>query len=390
MISVLIVEDDDSKFLNVKNIIKELNIPERGISRTISVQDTLSALESAKFDVLILDLQIPQRVDEEKKDTGGLNVLKVIKHDVKRKGDRYKTPNVIIGLTKHTELFTEQGSLFTNQRVFSYVYDHIDTTWSEGIKESINEYIHSKQTSTVHKPIEKIIYSIHGIHSFGHWQGKLDKYIKEQGSEFEHIEFKYNFYPVFSFLIPALRNREVKTFITELQDLANRNRTAEINIVAHSFGTFVTVKALEKIPLVTSPSIGRVVLCGSVLKSSYQLQKLINKHQIEGIVNDCGISDKALVFSQATVFGLGMAGKVGFKNTFAGLIQNRYFEGGHGLFFEEVLFKDWLNFFSGRQLDKQDDRKDPNIWSSIKACLVLYSPLIYFLSIIYLIFYVCF
>ncbi|SEL41775.1 Response regulator receiver domain-containing protein [Colwellia chukchiensis] len=390
MISVLVVEDDDSKFENVKSIIEELNIPERGISRTISVQETLSALENAKFDVLILDLQIPQRVNEEKKDTGGLNVLKVIKHDVKRKGDKYKTPNVIIGLTKHTELFEEQASLFTEQRVFSYVYDHIDMTWADGIKESINEYIHSKQTSTIHKPTDKVIYSIHGIHSFGRWQGKLDEYIKEQGSEFEHIEFKYNFYPVFSFLIPPLRNREVKTFITELQDLANRNRTAEINIVAHSFGTFVAVKALEKIPLITSPKLGRVVLCGSVLKSSYQLQKIINKHEIKGIVNDCGISDKALVLSQASAVGLGMAGKVGFKNTFAGLIQNRYFEGDHGLFFNKGFFKDWLDFFSGKQLDKQDDRKDPNIWLSIKACLVLYSPLICFLAVAYLIYYICF
>ncbi|MEE2026110.1 hypothetical protein QWF21_17885, partial [Alkalimonas sp. MEB004] len=290
MISVLVVEDDDSKFENVKNIIEELDIPERWVSRTISVQETLSSLGISKFDVLILDLQIPQRANEEKKDTGGLNVLKAIKHDVRRKGDKYKTPNVIIGLTKHTELFEQQANLFTEQRVFSYVYDYIDDAWADGIKDSINEYIHSKQTSTLHRPTDKIIYSIHGIHSFGGWQGRFDDFLKEQGSEFEHIEFKYNFYPVFSFLIPPLRNREVKTFITELQDLTNRNRTAEINIVAHSFGSFVAVKALEKIPLISSPKIGRIVFCGSVLKSGYQLQNIINKHEIHGIVNDCGIS----------------------------------------------------------------------------------------------------
>ncbi|MEE2025450.1 hypothetical protein QWF21_14530, partial [Alkalimonas sp. MEB004] len=91
------------------------------------------------------------------------------------------------------------------------------------------------------------------------------------------------------------------------------------------------------------------------------------------------ISDKALVFSQASAIGLGMAGRVGFKNTFAGLIQNRYFKGGHGLFFKKVLFKDWLDFFSGKQLGKQDGREDPDMWSSFKACLVLYSPLVCFI-----------
>jgi len=388
MISILIVEDDNSKYEKVKGIIEELGVPEGFISRTICVQNTLNALEATKFDVLILDLQIPQREGEEKKDTGGLNVLKVIKHDVKRKGNKYKTPNVIIGLTKHTELFEEQARLFTQQRVFSYIYDHIDLRWTESIQESINEYMHSKESSATHKTVDRVIYSIHGIMSYGGWQGQLGKFIKEQGQgdEFEYIEYKYNFYPVLSFLFPPLRKKEVKGFITELQDLANRNRAVEVNIVAHSFGTFVAVKALESIPLITSPKINKVVLCGSVLKSKYQLQNIITKFELKGLVNDCAVSDKALVLSQAVALKLGMAGRVGFKNTYCGLIQNRYFKGGHGAFFKKRIFRDWVNFFSGEPLKNEDVRKDPNIWDSIKATFVAYSPFICFSSAIFLIY----
>ncbi|GAB1044677.1 MAG: hypothetical protein SPiBPW_30460 [Shewanella algae] len=384
MISILIVEDDNCKFENVRSIIEELGISSDEISRTSSVQETLDVLKDMKYDILVLDLKLPQIEGGEKKDTGGLNVLKAIRHDIRKRGDKYKTPNIIIGLTEHTELFKEQAELFTEQRVFSYVYNNIDMSWANGVKESISDYIHSKQSSVITIANKKIIYSIHGIMSFGKWQNNLDDYIREQGCDYEHIEFKYNFYPLISFLLPPMRKREVNAFIIELQDLANRNRKAEINIIAHSFGTFVAVKALERISKLKSPQIGKVILCGSVLKSSHQLQKVIQKHSIKGVINDCGITDRALVLSQCAAIGLGMAGRVGFKNTFNGFIHNRFFNGGHGLFFNEAIFKDWLDFISGKNLEKQDDREDPGIWTSIKATFVVYSPIIGLSSLIFL------
>jgi CheY-like chemotaxis protein len=376
MISILIVEDENEKYDLVERKVLETGISKSFISRTKNVQDTLGALENSQFDILILDLQLPKRDGEEKDDTAGLDILKTIKHEIKRKRDTYRTPHLIIGLTQHTGLFDEQAKLFTEQRVFSYFFDGNDDKWVNDIQGTITDYAHTKQFSVEPKRVKKVIYSVHGIMSYGGWQNRLDEYLSNQSEEYEHIQYQYNFLPVISFLIPPLRDIEVKSFVKELQDLANQNRDVEVNIIAHSFGTYVVAKALSKISLISSPKINRVVLCGSVLKAKYQFQPVINKFNISGILNDCAVSDKALVMSQVIALRLGMGGRVGFKNTYSGLVKNRYLSGGHGTFFNTGVFKDWVNYISMNEINIINVRTEPSIIEGIKATVLAYSPYI--------------
>ena len=374
MISVLVVEDDKDKYDLVEEKILETGLSKSFISRTKNVYDTLVALENSQFDILILDLQLPKRDKEEKKDTAGLDILKTIKHDARRKRDVYRTPQIIIGLTQYPELFDEQAKLFNEQRVFSYFFDGNDLQWVKSIQETITEYAHSKQFMVAPKSLDKVIYSIHGIMSYGGWQDSLDEYLISQKVGYKHIKFKYNFFPFVSFLIPPLRRLEVKSFIKELQGLADQNREVEVNIIAHSFGTYVLAKSLLKIPLISSPNIIRIILCGSVLKPRFEFRSIINKFGIIGILNDCAVSDKALIGSQVCALGLGMGGRVGFKNTYSDLLRNRYLTGGHGTFFDNTYFEDWLKFIDNKSIDYIDVRNEPSVLEVIKATLLVYSP----------------
>jgi len=387
MISILVVEDDNEKYELVEEKVLETGISKSFISRAKNVFDTLEALKNSQFDILILDLQLPKRDGEQKKDTAGLDILKTIKHDARRKRDVYRTPQLIIGLTQFTELFDEQAKLFTEQRVFSYFFDGNDQSWVASIKETITEYAHSKQFLVAPKSIDRVIYSIHGIMSYGGWQNQLDEYLISQNAEYKHIKFQYNFLPFISFLIPPLRKIEVNSFIKELQGLADQNRDVEVNIIAHSFGTYVVAKSLSKIPLISCPKVNRVILCGSVLKSRFQFQSIINKFNISGILNDCAVADKALIGSQVFALGLGMGGRVGFKNTYSELLKNRYLNGSHGTFFNNKTFSDWVHFIDNKGIDSTDVREDPTFIEVIKATVLAYSPYILAFSIVGFIYY---
>ncbi|MBU0826258.1 MAG: hypothetical protein KKB78_17870, partial [Alphaproteobacteria bacterium] len=68
--------------------------------------------------------------------------------------------------------------------------------------------------------------------------------------------------------------------------------------------------------------------------SSYNWPPLLETYEFD-VVNDCGTRDLILCLSQCFVIGMGMAGRNGFKTLNGGRVTNRYFKGGHSLYFRD-------------------------------------------------------
>lgn len=389
MITVLVVEDCPTKYKAIEKVLMECGIESGSIKNIDNLNDSLQALENIFFDILILDMQIPINQNGDKNDNGGINLLKSLKHDIRKKTDIYKISPVIIGLTEHTDIFYKQAKFFKEQRVFAYKYDTSSNDWIKNIQETIEEYALSLEAKVKKTSHQKIIYSVHGIMSFGLWQNKLDSFVNNM-DDYIHIKYKYNFFPIMSFLNLKKRSIEANRFKNELIALANRYPNARVDIIAHSFGTYLVADALEKLTIYNSPAFNKIILCGSVLKEDHDWQGVIEKFSLNKVVNDCGISDVALLMSHTFAKGFGKGGRNGFKNTIANTIINRRFKGGHGCFFKPNHIEGWVEFLKSDSLEEVDQRNEIGLINVIKKGLVKYSYLTIFLSISVLSYYLYF
>ncbi|MBP4060084.1 alpha/beta hydrolase [Aeromonas sp. Prich7-2] len=70
---------------------------------------------------------------------------------------------------------------------------------------------------------------------------------------------------------------EVNRFKRALREILKNHSDKEVYVFCHSFGTFITVKAIEKLSSEELKKIKYIVLAGSVLKSSYNFSPILGK-----------------------------------------------------------------------------------------------------------------
>lgn len=322
MIDFLVIEDNESKFKQIDSLLKK-RVGSVFVKRVMSVDSGIEQLKTRQYSFVILDLNLPLMEDGKAVTDGGIKLLKWIKINQKKR--KCKVPSNIIGLTEFPNLIEEFSSELNSCRVFAYEYKLNDEGWKNQLTECIKEYSLKLDQEMVKVATKKIIYSVHGIETNGEWQKELSKNLNLDSNEYIHIPHEYNFFPLLSFLIPPLRWIEVRRFKKELEFMAEKHPGCCITLIGHSFGTYLIAKSLKNISQTSTPYFDRIILCGSVLKASYDWDEIIRRHNIKSILNDCALNDRPLVMSQAFAVGLGMAGRVGFKRKHGQLIENMIF-----------------------------------------------------------------
>jgi len=180
---------------------------------------------------------------------------------------------------------------------------------------------------------QRVILTVHGIRTFGQWQERLGKLILSANAEVRIEHYHYGYFSIIAFLVPFLRWLATRKFREELASLKQRNPNAEISVVAHSFGTHLLAWGLYGMPSRDRPKIDTVILAGSVLRSSFPWSAFLDCGAVRQVINDCGTSDHVLILSQVFVLLTGMAGRLGFNGITSTRFQNRFFTGGHSLYF---------------------------------------------------------
>jgi CheY-like chemotaxis protein len=386
MINFLIVEDNLNKFTKISTLINS-KIGNVVIKRVESVDRAIEQLKSVQFSFVIIDLNLPLMELKQPKIDGGITLLKWIKKN--QQTGKCRVPSNIIGLTEYPDLIKKFSSELDLCRVFAYEYHENDESWKKRLLECVEEHALKLDQELIKVPSKRIVYSVHGIETNGDWQNELAQNLNLDNKEFIHFPYEYNFFPSFSFLIPPLRWVEVNRFKKELEYMARKHPDCTITLIGHSFGTYLIANALENISQNTTPSFDRIILCGSVLKSSFNWDNIICRHKIKNILNDCSLNDKPLILSQAIAIGLGMAGRVGFKRKYGHVIINRYFKGGHSDFFNSEIFGHWENFIKNGAVTSVNKREHITIMDRIAQYFLLCCPWLVLLtiamSIVYLI-----
>ncbi|HCJ6652643.1 TPA: response regulator [Klebsiella oxytoca] len=335
MIRILIIEDDENKRTDIEKVLERNGIHKPSYISHDNIQDGLNSLKEIRFDILILDLQLPQRSDSSPKEDGGVSIL------YKLSAVNFLTPTYIIGLTQYPALLEKYAEKFRS--IDFNIFDYYSDDWAHAIKSKIEWIIASQKTHLMRQPDKDIYVLTHGIMTSGKWQDDLEVKLKNKKPNIKIIKYTYPYYSAFQILFPFLHRKAIKNYKRFVANLTAQYPNATLNFISHSFGTYLTINTLSSGDIERNASIGKIILCGSVLESDYDMASLIEKCQPTLIINDCGIKDLPLVLCNTVVWGLGNAGRNGFYG-YSPLLKNRFFDGGHSYFFTKSDFMDeyWL------------------------------------------------
>lgn len=223
--------------------------------------------------------------------------------------------------------------------------------------------------------IEHIVVLIHGIRTQGSWGEMVDAVLESTGPA-KVIPIKYGYFDVFRFLCPIFtRSAPVQKILRELRHLRAEHPTAKISVIAHSFGTYAIMKALQEREII----LHRLILCGSIIPESFNRAEFRSQLGSDEVLNDCGTHDIWPVLAKSVTWGYGATGTFGFGTVG---VRDRYSKFGHSDYFNKQFVTDFWSPYvhEGRIVPTEWERTrtTPPLWMSLLA----WFPLKYLIALL--------
>jgi len=220
---------------------------------------------------------------------------------------------------------------------------------------------------------------VHGIRTQSEYQTKLANKL-EENPKIKAITLGYEFFDVIRFLTIG-RNGPINKITTDIRDVKTMDPSPEkISIIAHSFGTYIVSKILERN---TDIDFHRIIFCGSIVPSTFRWDKYKGRFETP-ILNDCGMFDIWPVFAKFATWGYGPSGRFGFKSN---RVRDRFHRFKHSDFFSVSFINDyWMPFIeTGDVVEGELEREKTPWWISmltlIKAPLLLLALVIFIFKV---------
>ena len=143
MIKILILDDSDRKVENVKKVLIDgCGLNENNIVIAKSVSGGRKAVSEQYFDLVLLDLVLPNFDNEDPQEEGGLSFIRtIIATDA-----RIKMPTQIIGLTEKEDAYEKEKDEFQSL-LFSVIQCKQDNSdWIDKLIKAVNYSIRCKQS----------------------------------------------------------------------------------------------------------------------------------------------------------------------------------------------------------------------------------------------------
>jgi nucleoside phosphorylase/CheY-like chemotaxis protein len=134
MTKILIVDDDPdktSRILNVLTSIRGLNVT-RNVETVQNAIEARSRLREKHYDLMILDIALPEKKDSDPVADGGVKLLAEV-----AKRTTYKKPREIIGLTAYPDVFLEALPKFNDELWHVIQFDATSELWADQLKRKV-------------------------------------------------------------------------------------------------------------------------------------------------------------------------------------------------------------------------------------------------------------
>lgn len=384
MISILIVDDSLPRVDKLKLALSDLvQTSKIKIDVKLTSDSAIIALRLNRYDYLVLDVFLPKKNGYSPDEKNGLELLKKISND-----SNILAPKKIVGITAYLKDISRYESEFRNYASVIFEARPNDRTWLDSLSNIIKKDVITEVASFLSEKNNTLI-TVHGIRTFAPWQSNIEDKISNITNNYNFIRFNYGYLNLFCFIFPFFRKKFSKKLINDIKNAITSNKNNRIYIICHSFGTYLTYSAITKI---TDPEvkIECLIMSGSVLKRTTPLNLI--KDKCFKIINDCAVDDYILLLCKTLVVGLGDAGRKGFIEANDAIFINRYFNGGHSMYFENEKFIDayWMpTIFNDKLVVLNDDRKNhlfSDLTNSIQNLLELFKPLLWLFIILALLF----
>jgi WD40 repeat protein len=220
---------------------------------------------------------------------------------------------------------------------------------------------------------EHLIITVHGIRTFGQWQGRLEKMTTtELAQDIDFVTYKFGYFSVLGFLFPFLRWLVVRRFRSELIKLCSSRPRVRVDLIGHSFGTPMIAWAIAGLPKETKVFVHTIILSGSVLRAGFPWRDLLGT-RVGRVINDCGTKDAVLLLSQFCVLFTGMAGRTGFSGATSRVFRNRYSVFGHSGYFldssgkpsDSYMREYWLPLLATDEPVREFDFRKPSRFDDV-------------------------
>lgn len=351
MITVLVVEDSNIKFDKINTALKSFGVEEEYIERTISIECSEKELNENQYDLVILDMVLPQSLLDSTKDKeGGLSILEDIVSAIED-DNNLKVPNSVLVLTEFEDVLKEYTDIIHQCRVFSLIYNAASNDWVKELEKEVKKLQRLKKQNDQRKFDKNVLITVHGIRTNGKWQEKMNQLLD---SNYSVEPYKYNFFSLFSFFSEKKVENEIEAMVSFIERTVKNHPKAKFHFVSHSFGTYLVYNALSKID--KSLPIGNIIFGGSVLKPSVDISILYEKHTIDNIINDCVVLDIPIIAGVIAHKRYSNAGIIGIKGS-SNQVKNRYINGGHSSYFDELHLESWINILNSGEVEDIDLRK---------------------------------
>jgi predicted acylesterase/phospholipase RssA len=141
MAKILIVEDNANKLQKIIQAMLVVNGVELAdITHVISGTDAKRELTQTFFDLLVLDIAIPERIDQEVSSDGGLDLLNEV-----LARDKYKQPAHVVGITSYEDIYARAAERFSRESLSVIYYDQTSDEWSTKLQAKIRQIVLSNR-----------------------------------------------------------------------------------------------------------------------------------------------------------------------------------------------------------------------------------------------------
>ncbi|MBW3503391.1 alpha/beta hydrolase [Pseudomonas sp. NKUCC02_KPG] len=357
MLKVLFVDDSKPRIALVEKKLKASGLINHITFIVSESADSARSELLEPIDFMVLDVLLP------KKDRGtpeAKNSLELLS-DLESSAKPFIRPKMIVGLTADIErLKTHQGT-FLNAASIVLDGSLNSQDWLDQLVSQVQIHVEAAQKSE-RLIKDQILITVHGIRTYGAWQAELATEVKKYSRTFDILQVKYEYVDLLYFYFPKSRERRAKELAVRLAALIKQHQGKRISIVAHSFGSVILSRAFEMLP--EECRVSTVIICGSPLSESDSIDHIVK--MTDQTINECGTSDTVLLLSKLFVPGLGYAGRAGFYRESTPNFVNRYFKGGHSLYFkkdrsgESFSSRFWTSTLAGQNPTVAiDERPEP-------------------------------
>lgn len=186
-----------------------------------------------------------------------------------------------------------------------------------------------------------VVITLHGIKTRGAWQKDLVPILHDAG--YKSVPLDYDYFLALKMIMPGQRRKKVDWFRDEYERVCDRERVDRPSIIAHSFGTYLVARAMQKYRPV---KFDRVILCGSIVQREYPWSSIVRNEQAVAVMNDFGRMDFWAGIVAWAVSDAGQSGRHGFNDLSDGKVEqvdNPEFR--HGDYFSIGNYKEsWIPF----------------------------------------------